>query len=203
MANTGCANDARLLAEHFLNVFAEYDHVVCPSGSCTSMVRNHYEQWFAGDKRYEHLRKSTFEFCEYLVDVVGVKNVDGEFKFRTGLHQSCHGLRELRMGRSSERMDGDFSKARQLVSQLRGITLVELTRPDECCGFGGTFAVNEEAISSLMGRDRIADHEKAGAEVIAGYDMSCLMHLEGLIKRARKPLRIMHVAEILENARLS
>lgn len=203
MANTGCANDARLLAEHFLQVFSDYDHVVSPSGSCVSMVRNHYEQWFHGDDRYEHLRKSTFELCEYLTDVVGVKHVDGEFNFRTGLLQSCHGLRELRLARSSEVMVSDFSKVKHLLSQLRGIQVMEVTRPDECCGFGGTFAVSEEAVSCLMGRDRIADHENAGVEILAGYDMSCLMHLEGLIKRAGKPLRVMHVAEILENARLS
>ncbi len=203
MANSGCAKDARLLAEHFLQVFAGYDQVVAPSGSCVSMVRNHYSQWFDGDSRYEHLRKNTFELCEYLTDALDVKTVEGEFRFRTGLHQSCHGLRELRLARSSELMVGDFNKVRRLLAQLQGISLMELTRPDECCGFGGTFAVNEEAVSCLMGRDRIADHEKAGVEVIAGYDMSCLMHLDGLIKRTGKSLRVMHVAEILENARLS
>lgn len=203
MANSGCAKDARILEEHFLEVFAHYDQVVAPSASCVSMVRNHYTQWFEGDPRFEHLRKSTFELCEYVTDVVGVKKVEGEFNYRTGLHQSCHGLRELRMARGSEVMVSDFSKVKQLISQLRGISLVELTRPDECCGFGGTFAVNEEAVSCLMGRDRIADHEHAGVEVIAGYDMSCLMHLDGLIRRANKPLRVMHVAEMLQGAVLS
>ena len=97
----------------------------------------------------------------------------------------------------------DFNKVRQLLAQLRGIELIELARPDECCGFGGTFAVNEEAVSSLMGRDRIADHVRGGAEVITGFDVSCLMHLEGIIRREKIPLRVMHVAEILEGARLS
>ncbi|MCI0528977.1 MAG: (Fe-S)-binding protein, partial [Nitrospira sp.] len=78
-----------------------------------------------------------------------------------------------------------------------GIILVELSRPDECCGFGGTFAVSEDAVSCMMGKDCIADHEKAGAEVLTGVDMSCLMHLDGLIRRAGKPIRVMHVAEIL------
>ncbi len=203
MANSGCAKDARRLAEHFLEVFQGYDHVVAPSGSCVSMVRNHYAQWFAGDARYEHLRTNTFELCEYLTDVLAVKHVAGEFRHRTGLHQSCHGLRELRMAKASEKMGSDFNKVKSLLSQFRGITLLDLTRPDECCGFGGTFAVGEEAVSCLMGRDRIADHENAGAEVIVGYDMSCLMHLEGLIKRADKPLKVMHIAEILQRAVLS
>lgn len=203
MANAGCADFARPLAEKFLKIFGAYDSVVAPSGSCVSMVRNHYAQWLEGHPNFEHLRANTFELCEYLVDVAKVAKVDGDFSRKVGLHMSCHGLRELRLGRSSEQMVKPFNKVRSLLSQLRGIELVQLTRPDECCGFGGTFAVNEEAVSCLMGIDRIADHEKAGAEVITGFDTSCLMHLEGLIRRQNKPLQVMHVAEILERARLS
>jgi L-lactate dehydrogenase complex protein LldE len=203
MANSGCADAARPLAERFLRIFGKYEHVVAPSGSCVSMVRNHYDQWLEGKPGFDRLRANTFELCEYLVDVARVAKVDGEFRRKVGLHMSCHGLRELRMARSSERMVAPFNKVRVLLENLRGIELVELSRPDECCGFGGTFAVNEEAVSCLMGRDRIADHEKAGAEVIAGFDMSCLMHMEALIHRQKKPMRVMHVAEILEGARLS
>ena len=203
MANSGCAEQARPLAERFLTIFGKYDHVVAPSGSCVSMVRNHYEQWLKGKPQFDRLRANTFELCEYLVDIARVTNVKGEFPHKVGLHMSCHGLRELRLGRSSEVMVKPFNKVRFLLAQLDRINLVELTRPDECCGFGGTFAVNEESVSCLMGRDRIADHEKAGAEIIAGFDTSCLMHLEGLIRRENKPLRVMHVAEILEVAKLS
>ncbi|MBN9660003.1 MAG: (Fe-S)-binding protein [Acidobacteria bacterium] len=203
MANSGCSEDARPLAEKFLRIFARYDHVVAPSGSCVSMVRNHYEQWLAGKPGFEHLRDNTFELCEYLVDVAKVTKVDGDFARKVGLHMSCHGLRELRMAKSSERMVAPFNKVKVLLEQLRGIQLVDLKRPDECCGFGGTFAVAEEAVSCLMGQDRIRDHEQAGAEVIAGFDMSCLMHLEGLLTRDKKPMQVLHVAQILEHARLS
>jgi L-lactate dehydrogenase complex protein LldE len=203
MANAGCAEDARPLAERFLEIFAPYDHVVAPSASCVSMVRNHYAQWLGTKPGYDHLRASTFELCEYLVDVARVAHVDGDFPRKVGLHASCHGVRELRLARASERMVAPFDKVRGLLAQLRGIQLVELARPDECCGFGGTFAAAEEAVSCLMGRDRIADHEKAGAEVIAGFDMSCLMHLEALARRGGKALQLMHVAEILQGARLS
>ena len=203
MANSGCAGQARPLAEKFLRVFGGYEHVVAPSGSCVSMVRNHYSQWLEGKPGFDHLRANTFELCEYLVDVARITKVDGDFPLKVGLHMSCHGLRELRLARSSEKMVPAFNKVRQLLDQLKGIELIELTRPDECCGFGGTFAVNEEAVSSLMGRDRIADHVHAGAEVITGFDVSCLMHLEGIIRREKTPLRVMHVAEILEGARLS
>lgn len=203
MANSGCGEDARPLAEKFLRIFGRYDHVVAPSGSCVSMVRNHYEQWLAGKPGFEHLRDNTFELCEYLVDIAKVTKVDGDFARKVGLHMSCHGLRELRMASSSERMVAPFNKVKVLLEQLRGIQLVDLKRPDECCGFGGTFAVAEEAVSCLMGQDRIRDHEQAGAEVIAGFDMSCLMHLEGLLTRDKKPMQVLHVAQILEHARLS
>jgi L-lactate dehydrogenase complex protein LldE len=203
MANSGCAEDARPLAERFLRVFGGYDHVVAPSGSCVSMVRNHYDQWLEGKPGFEHLKANTFELCEYLTDVVHVGKVTGEFRYKVGLHMSCHGLRELRLARSSERMVAPFNKVESLLAQLRGIELVELSRPDECCGFGGTFAVAEEAVSCMMGKDRIADHEKSGAQIIAGFDMSCLMHLDGLIRREQRPIRVMHVAEILEQAQLS
>jgi L-lactate dehydrogenase complex protein LldE len=203
MANSGCSEATRPIAERFLRVFSKYDQVVAPSGSCVSMVRNHYEQWLDGQPGFEHLRANTFELSEYLVDVVRVTKVEGEFPFKVGLHMSCHGLRELRLARSSETMVPGFNKVGQLLAQLKGIELIELTRPDECCGFGGTFAVDEEAVSSLMGRDRIADHMKNGAEVLTGYDVSCLMHLDGIIRREKIPLRVMHLAEILQGARLS
>jgi L-lactate dehydrogenase complex protein LldE len=93
-----------------------------------------------------------------------------------------------------------FDKVKALLGSLDGITVVEPSRPDECCGFGGTFAVGEEAVSCAMGRDRIADHAQAGAEILTGVDMSCLMHMEGLLRRTGVPLRVMHVAEVLEEA---
>jgi L-lactate dehydrogenase complex protein LldE len=129
--------------------------------------------------------------------VTGAEQMGGRFPHRVGLHQSCHGLRELRLGRPSELMIDPFNKVRSLLERLEGIEFVELRRPDECCGFGGTFAVSEEAVSVSMGLDRIADHQQGGAEVIAANDMSCLMHMDGLIRRRKKPLRVMHVAEIL------
>ena len=105
-----------------------------------------------------------------------------------------------RLASLSERLVTPFSKVRELLEPLEGLQLVELGRPDECCGFGGSFAVGEQAVSCAMGRDRVADHLQAGAEVMTAVDMSCLMHLEGLIKRDRKPLKVMHVAELLLEA---
>ena len=197
MANTGCTEQAQPLAEKFLQVFAPYEYVVAPSGSCVAMVRHHYEEYFHGRPEYEALRKKTFELTEFLTDVLKIEKLEGRFPYRVGLHQSCHGLRELRLASSSEIVGKSFGKAEQLLAGLEGIELVSLARPDECCGFGGTFAVNEEAVSCMMGEDRIHDHEQAGTQVLTANDMSCLMHLEGLIRRQRKPIRVMHIAEIL------
>jgi L-lactate dehydrogenase complex protein LldE len=197
MANTGCTNDTRPLAEKFLKVFRDYPYVVCPSGSCVAMVRHHYDQFLAGAAGFEQLKAKTFELCEFLTDVLRVEQVTGHFPHKVGLHQSCHGLRELRLGAASELVIASFNKARRLLESLSGIELSQLERPDECCGFGGTFSVNEEAVSCLMGNDRLDDHQRAGTEVLTAVDMSCLMHLGGLISRAERPLKVMHIAQIL------
>ena len=161
------------------------------------MVRNHYADLLGEEPRYLDLQRKTFELCEFLVDVLEVPEIVGRFPYRVGIHQGCHGLRELRLGSSSEIVGPSFNKTRKLLESLKGIQLTQLERPDECCGFGGTFAVTEESVSCLMGHDRILDHLQSGAEVLTSGDMSCLMHLEGLIRRGGKPLRVMHVVEIL------
>jgi L-lactate dehydrogenase complex protein LldE len=206
MANSGCGDAALPLIERFVQIFDGYDHVVCPSGSCASMVRVHYRGQL-GDgapaelvERTRRVSARTRELCEFLVDVLGVQQASGRFAHRVGLHHSCHGLRELRLGSGSERRIPRFDKIGRLLGGLTGIELVEPARADECCGFGGTFAVSEEAVSCAMGRDRLTAHERAGAEIVTAADMSCLMHLEGLIRRDRRPLRVMHVAEILAAA---
>jgi L-lactate dehydrogenase complex protein LldE len=208
MANTGCIEDARPLAEMYFRTFNDFTHVVCPSGSCTAMVRRHYKHYLQGNQAFGALCQRTYELCEFLVDVIEVDRIQATFPHRVGLHESCHGLRELRMGSCSERVEPDFGKTRQLLRLVEGVEIVTLSRRDECCGFGGTFAVGEEAVSCRMGLDRIADHRSAGAEVITAADMSCLMHLSGLMRRREQDSRggqtspetslpVMHIAEIL------
>lgn len=197
MANTGCLRDARPLAERFVEIFGDYDHVVCPSGSCVSMVKHHYASYFHNDARYEKLKNCVWELCEFLCDVLEVTSMPFGFPHRVGLHSSCHGLRELRLDPCTERVGYQKSKVRRLLEMVPDLELVELERPDECCGFGGTFAVAEEGVSTMMGRDRIQDHLKSGAEFIAATDSSCLMHLDGLARRAQLTIPTIHVAEIL------
>lgn len=201
MANTGCTEQTRPLAERFVQLFEGLDHVVSPSGSCVSMVKHHYEGYFHNDQRFEHLQNSIWELCEFLHDVMHVQSMPLPFPYRVGLHSSCHGLRELRLDSCSERVGPQTSKVRKLLEMVPEIQIVELKRPDECCGFGGTFAVAEEGVSVLMGKDRLQDHMDAGAEVITATDASCLMHLEGIVRRNRLNVKTMHIAEILAGKR--
>jgi L-lactate dehydrogenase complex protein LldE len=199
--NAGFVKETKKAARRFFQLFKDYEYVVCPSGSCTSMVRGRYDDFFKESKdfaEFEKFKQRVFELCEFLHDVLELKTIEGAFPYRVGLHQSCHGLRELRLTTSSERMDADrYDKVAALLGQLKGIELQRLNRPDECCGFGGVFSVSEDAVSARMGLDRLADHERAGVEVIAAVDMSCLMHLEGLIRREGKSLKVRHVAQLL------
>jgi L-lactate dehydrogenase complex protein LldE len=198
LANSGGTLETRPLARRFVSIFKQFDYIVAPSGSCVAMVRHHYDEYFDGEPDFLHVMRHTFELCEFLTDVLKVERASGRFPYKVGLHQSCHGLRELRMGHDSERVEADFNKPRQLLAGLEEIEFAALARPDECCGFGGTFAVQEEAVSCLMGRDRLADHEQAGTEVLTAADMSCLMHLQGLMRRTSgKRLPVMHIAQIL------
>ncbi len=198
MANTGCSDETGPVARRLVEMFADYDAVVCPSGSCTAMVRRHYGDHFAeDDKTFAKVRSRTFELCEFLHDELRIRHLDVRFPHRVSVHQSCHGLRELRLGASSESMTPRVDKVRELLSLVEGLETVGLERPDECCGFGGTFAVNEADVSASMGRDRVADHRRSGSDVIVSADMSCLMHLQGILRRDGSPIGVMHVAQVL------
>ncbi len=174
LANAGFALQARPVMAHFAHVFAPYEYIVAPSGSCVFHVQHHLET--DNTAALQHLRVRTYELCQFLREVLQVERIPACFPHR---------------------MVPAYSIVRDLLRQVKGLELVEPSRPDECCGFGGTFAVEEEAVSVRMGQDRLQDFQAAGAEVVTSTDMSCLMHLEGLARRQGLPLRFMHVAEIL------
>ncbi|CAN5899157.1 hypothetical protein BH24BAC1_BH24BAC1_34410 [soil metagenome] len=119
------------------------------------------------------------------------------FPHRVGLHVSCHGQRGLGLSSASEIVGRQWSKPETLLRMVEGLELVPLSQTDECCGFGGTFCVVEEAVSAKMGKDRVADHLKHGAEYITGGDVSCLLHLPGITRRQKSPVQVLHIAEIL------
>ena len=205
-SNFGRPEDARPLAARFAKAFPvdRYDHIVAPSGSCVAMVRHQYASLARSeDERgmLDEVAGRTCELCEFLVDVLGVSSGTGLYRKRVGVHRGCHGLRELRLGRSSERMQPHFDKVERLLEGIEGLELAPLDRPDECCGFGGTFAVDEPAISVSMGRDRLADHARHGAEVIVSTDVSCSLHLASVASGAGQAAPIVHLAEVLNDAR--
>ena len=197
MSNSGCAADAAKLARRHLDIFRGTVSV-SPSASCVSQVRNHFDGLALKLDESDHQTMSnTFELSEFLVNRLGKTEFGARFPHKVGLHASCHGLRELGLGSMSERRAGVVvSPAELLLRKVAGLELVPPTRPDECCGFGGTFAVAEAGLSARMGRDRCADFAQAGAAFITATDMSCLMHLDGVSARNGGP-RAVHLAEIL------
>ncbi|NVJ53071.1 MAG: (Fe-S)-binding protein [Campylobacteraceae bacterium] len=198
MANSGCSKDMKTLALRFVEIFKKYDYIVAPTGSCVTMVKDHYEPFFdEDDKDYNKVKTSIYEVCEFLHDIIKVEKIDSYFPHKVGVHNSCHGHRGLKLGSASELNIPKNNKLKNLLNLVEGIEIVELNREDECCGFGGTFAITEEDISVAMGKDRIKDHIDSNVEIMTGADMSCLMHMQGLINRENKPLKVMHITEIL------
>ena len=188
--NTGYWKEARPLAERFLGLFGAAEAVVCPSGSCTSMVRNFYPELLAGSAlrgEAAALGQRVFEFSEFLVNAAKVADVGAAFRHRVACHDSCHGLRELHLKR----------EPRELLRHVRGLELVELPYSEECCGFGGTFAAKFATISAAMGDTKAGNVEASGAEYVTATDPSCLMHIEGILRRRGSRTRTIHLASIL------
>ncbi|WP_018615489.1 (Fe-S)-binding protein [Segetibacter koreensis] len=196
MANAGFASMTAGCDKNFIANFSGFDYIVGPSGSCVLHLKEHLHD----DKRPEQaaaIRKNIYELTEFLTDVLQVKNINASFPHKVGLHISCHGQRMLHLASMSEKVEPEFSKAEQLLSQVKGLQLLKTKRLDECCGFGGTFCVTEEAVSVRMGQDRVKEHVYNNVEYITGGDMSCLMHLEGILKRKKSNIKVLHFAEIL------
>jgi L-lactate dehydrogenase complex protein LldE len=196
MANGGFEHLTHSCNSNFIKSFSGYDYIVSPSGSCVLHVKDHLHD----DKQEAaatQIRQRVYELCEFLTDVVKVKEIKASFPRKVALHQGCHGQRGLKLASSTETVVPHFSKPLQLLQMVQGIELVPLDRPDECCGFGGTFCVTEEAVSSAMGLSRVDDYVKHDAKVVTSTDVSCLMHQEGLIKRQKIPMEVMHISEIL------
>jgi L-lactate dehydrogenase complex protein LldE len=196
MANSGFEHLTQGCNDLFIDNFEEFDYIVSPSGSCVLHIKDHLHSPEQEDKAIG-IRKKVYELTEFLTDVLKVEKLSARFPHKVGVHQSCHGQRGLMLAQMSELVDAPFSKPLHLLKMVEGLELVELSRPDECCGFGGTFCVAEEAVSVKMGKDRVADHVNHGAEYITAADMSCLMHMEGILRRQKSNVKVLHIAEIL------
>lgn len=199
MANSGCEAEAVPVYHHFVDTFAQYDYVVGPAGSCVYHVRKHFDI-IDQTPAVQHVRANTVELFDFIANVLGVTHLPGAYPHQVGLHLSCHGQRGLHQANESEMTPVRDGLLRRLLLGLDGLALTELDRNDECCGFGGTFCVSEAGISARMGQDRVADHLRHGTQILTGGDMSCLMHLEGIVRRRQLPMRVLHAAEIFNSA---
>jgi L-lactate dehydrogenase complex protein LldE len=198
-ANMGLAAEAGRLARAHLARFARHDAVVCPSSSCVATVRHHYAALGAGtDAEGSRIRARTFELTEFLAGALGREDVGARFPHRVALLASCHGLRELGLGRPSEAVGGALTPGptERVLRAVRGLTFTTPSR-DECCGFGGAFSTEFPAVSGRMGRAKLADLASTGAEYVTATDASCLLHLDGIRRREGAGPRFVHVAEIL------
>ncbi|MDH3651469.1 MAG: (Fe-S)-binding protein [Saprospiraceae bacterium] len=195
-ANSGLEREAIPIYEHFVHIFGDYDYTVAPSGSCVHHVRHHFDVLDQA-AAVQHVRERTLDIVEFMVDILDVQEIEAHFPHKVGLHQSCHGLRGLRLASPSELITDRYSKWERLLNMVDGLELATLDFADECCGFGGTFSVSEEAVSVKMGKDRILDHQRNGATFITSGDMSCLMHMDGILRRKKQDLQVIHLVEIL------
>jgi L-lactate dehydrogenase complex protein LldE len=191
--NTGYHPDALGLMRHFLDVFRDADVICVPSSSCVSMMRDHYPKLAkqAGlEKEVADLLTRVFEFTELLTDKLGVTDVGATYPHTVTLHTSCHSLRSLKIG----------DRPQRLLKAVRGLDLVELAQSDQCCGFGGTFAIKNAEVSTAMLSEKMRCILDTGAEVCTAGDNSCLMHIGGGLTRQKGITRVVHIAEILASA---
>ncbi|MEJ7780539.1 MAG: (Fe-S)-binding protein [Daejeonella sp.] len=198
MANSGFEHLTQSCNDLFVENFSGFDYIVAPSASCVLHIKDHLHS-YADAAAATRIRGTIYELVEFLTDILKIEKLTARFPYKVGMHQSCHGLRGLHLARMSELVAPAFSKPQQLLNMVDGLEMVTLDREDECCGFGGLFCIAEEAVSVKMGKDRITDHTKNGAEYITSPDLSCLMHLEGILQRNKSHVKIIHIAEILNS----
>ncbi len=193
MVNTGYLDEAVPVVRQFVDAFDGYDAIVVPSGSCAGCVRHQHGLVArrSGDPALEaavaRTGPRTHELTEFLVDVLGVEDVGAYFPHRVTYHPTCHSLRMLGVG----------DRPTRLLRAVKGLRLVELPAAEECCGFGGTFALKNAETSVAMGSDKVRHARDTGAEVLVAGDNSCLLHLGGILSREQTGMRVMHLAEIL------
>jgi len=189
--NIGYVEEARQVARHFLEVYADSDHIVVPSGSCSTMIKVSLPKLFAEDSSQRSLAKEigrrTFELSEFLSSVLGVESTGARFSEVVTYHDSCHLLREL----------GISSQPRQLIRAVEEIDFREMENCDRCCGFGGAFSVIFPDVSAAMGEDKVGWIQSSRARYVIASDVGCLMHIRGLLERNQVPVQTMHLAELL------
>jgi L-lactate dehydrogenase complex protein LldE len=189
--NSGYRREARIAAKRFIEIFETADTIVCPSGSCVTMVRHHYAELFKDDapwqQRARDVADKTYELTEYLVDILGVDDLGAKYDGKVTYHDSCHLLRSLRVR----------EQPRRLLRKVSGAEFVELYDSDRCCGFGGSFSVKYADISAALAEDKVNNIIASGADTVVGCDMGCLMNIQGMLSRKGSDIKTLHIAQIL------
>ena len=189
--NSGDRRDARDIARNVIAAFEGFDYVVAPSGSCAGMIHEHYPALFENEPenlaRARSLAARTHELTAFLVDVMKVERIDAAYDGVATYHDSCSGLRELKVK----------AQPRRLLASVKGLSLRELPGAEICCGFGGTFCVKYADISERMAADKAADVTATGADTLLAGDLGCLMNMAGKLQRDGSPVKVRHVAEVL------
>ena len=189
--NSGDHNNAVEIACQVIEAFEGFDYVVAPSGSCVSMIKEHYPRLFDGtpdwSKKATNLADRTYELLSFLVDVLGIKTISGKNLAKAAYHDSCSGLREL----------GIKMQPRLLLSSIEGLEIIEYEGAETCCGFGGTFCVKYSDISNKILTSRVHQLLPTRADTLLGGDLGCLINLAGKLKREGSPIQVRHVAEVL------
>lgn len=193
LTNTGYYDEAVPTVRNYVKSFDEYDYIVGPSGSCVGAVRTQHPMLAAHAKdeglkaASEAVVQRTYDFSEFLVDVLGVEDVGAYFPHRVTFHPTCHSVRVAKVG----------DRPQRLLRAVRGITVLDLPSSEQCCGFGGTFSVKNPDVSVAMGTDKARNAASTGAEYIVAGDNACLMHIGGILHRGNTGVQPIHLAEIL------
>ncbi len=189
--NAGYRKAARVAAKRFIEIFEDSESIVCPSGSCVNMVKNHYPELFEDDvkwfERAVKVGQRTFELSQYIVDILKIEDVGASYHGKVTYHDSCHLLRGL----------GISEQPRRLIRNIKGLELIEMKDSDRCCGFGGTFSIKYPVISTAMVDDKINNIIASGADTVTGCDVSCLMNIQGRFSRIGSSIKTLHIAQLL------
>ncbi|UAL41580.1 (Fe-S)-binding protein [Shewanella inventionis] len=202
MTNSGCFTEAKKTTLKLLNAFkgVECDAIVCPAASCLVAAKENFHEFDSSQEAQDVINK-LYELTEFLHDIAPIEGFARPINKKISLQMSCHGIRMLNLATPTEEMGKQrFNKVEAVLGKIAGLEIVYPARIDECCGFGGTFAVDEGAVSAKMGKDKAQAHAATGAKYAVGFDPSCLLHLDGMIRRQLLAIETRHIAQIINDA---
>ena len=188
--NAGYWGESREVCNKFINDFSGADHIVVPSASCTGFIKNYYSKIYdnaSNQKDIKGLQDKVYELSDFLVNVLNIQDLGAQFDGVATYHDSCAALRECKVK----------NEPRQLLEKVKGLKLIELQDNETCCGFGGTFAVKFEGISVAMGEQKVQNVVKTNADYLISTDLSCLMHIGGVMEKMELPIKSLHLADVL------